>query len=229
MISLSKFSGLSSLLCTDTVNGWHKDVQPEKFLPLIPKVLFHNQKAPQGGWRSLAPACLASLFFGSSKAPWPWPWIGSRSHQHAQYLLYYQHVQSSDCSLTQYRNMAIWISWKIDILRSLNSRDSFPGRKLKNQAPTSCSPGPILSSSTISFELHTKTAEEINVEKCNFHNFGSSVTLTLDRVEVTLVHISGRGLPIHQIKSKSEKLYVDVRTNGRTYRQMYGHTWVPIY
>jgi len=69
MISLSKFSGLSSLLCTDTVNGWyrHKDVQPEKFLPLIPKVLFHNQKAPQGGWRSLAPACWASLFFGSSK------------------------------------------------------------------------------------------------------------------------------------------------------------------
>jgi len=36
-------------------------------------------------------------------------------------------------------------------------------------------------------------AEEIDIEKCNFRNFGRSVTLTLilDRVEVTLVRISG--------------------------------------
>jgi len=38
------------------------------------------------------------------------------------------------------------------------------------------------------FEVHAKTAEKIDVEKCNFRNFGSSVTLTLtltlDRVEV---------------------------------------------
>jgi len=66
----------------------------------------------------------------------------------------------------------------------------------KNRAQTSCSPGPILSPSTISFELHAKMAEEIDLEKCNFRNFGSSVTLTLtlDRVEVTLVRICGRGL-----------------------------------
>jgi len=38
------------------------------------------------------------------------------------------------------------------------------------------------------------------------------VTLTLDRVEVTLVCICGRGLPTHQIRWKSEKLFVDVRT-----------------
>jgi len=38
------------------------------------------------------------------------------------------------------------------------------------------------------------------------------VTLTLDRVEVTLVRICGRGLPTHQIRWKSEKLFVDVRT-----------------
>jgi len=64
--------------------------------------------------------------------------------------------------------------------------------------------------------------EEIDLEKCNFCNFGSSVTLTLtlDRVEVTLVHICGRGLPTHQIRWKSEN-FVDVRTDG--------HTSVPTY
>jgi len=60
-------------------------------------------------------------------------------------------------------------------------------------------------------------AEEIDLEKCTFLNFGSSVTLTLDRVEVTLVRIRGRGLPIHQIRWKSKKLFVDVRTDGRTH------------
>ena len=115
--------------------------------------------------------------------------------------------------------MAIWISSNIDIGRSLNSRDSFPRWKFKNLAPTSCSPGPILWPSTISFELLAEMAEEIDLEKCTFRNFGSSVTLTstLDRVEVTLVRICGRGLPTHQIRWKSEKLSVDVRTDGRTH------------
>jgi len=38
------------------------------------------------------------------------------------------------------------------------------------------------------FKLHTKMAEEIDLEKYNFRKFRSSVTstLTLDRVEVTL-------------------------------------------
>jgi len=70
--------------------------------------------------------------------------------------------------------------------------------------------GPVLSSSTTSFELRAKMAEEIDLENCNFRNFRSSMTLTLDRVEVILVRISGRGLPIHQITLKSEKLFVDV-------------------
>jgi len=39
------------------------------------------------------------------------------------------------------------------------------------------------------------------------------VTLTLDRVEVILVCISRRGLPTHQIRSKLEKLFVDVWTD----------------
>jgi len=61
-------------------------------------------------------------------------------------------------------------------------------------------------------------AEEIDLEKCNFRNFGSSVTLTLtlDRVEDTLVRICGRGLPTYQIRWKSEKRFVDVRTDERT-------------
>ena len=114
--------------------------------------------------------------------------------------------------------MAIWISSNIDIGRSLNSCDSFPGWKFKNPAPTSCSPGPILWPPTISFELHAEMAEEIDLEKCIFRNFGSSVTLTLtlDRVEVTLVRICGRGIPTHEIRWKSEQLFVDVRTDGRT-------------
>jgi len=75
---------------------------------------------------------------------------------------------------------------------------------------------------TISFELYVKMAEEIDLEKCTFRNFGSSVTLTLtlDRVEVTLVRICGRDLPTHQIRWKSEKTFcgrTDVRTDGRTH------------
>jgi len=30
--------------------------------------------------------CNHNRNFGNLEAPWPWPWIGSRSHQHAQYL-----------------------------------------------------------------------------------------------------------------------------------------------
>jgi len=78
-------------------------------------------------------------------------------------------------------------------------------------------PGPILSLPTISFNLHAKMAEEIELEKCNFRNFRSpaTLTLTLDRVKVIPVRISGRGLPTHQITSKSEKkLFVDGSTYG---------------
>jgi len=62
-------------------------------------------------------------------------------------------------------------------------------------------------------------AEEIDLEKCSFRNFGSSVTttLTLDRVEVTLVRICGRGLLTYQIRWKSENFFVDVRTDGWTH------------
>ena len=40
-----------------------------------------------------------------------------------------------------------------------------------------------------------------------------TLTLTLDRVEVIPIHISGRDVPTHQITAKSGKLFVDVRTH----------------
>jgi len=60
-----------------------------------------------------------------------------------------------------------------------------------------------------------------------------TLILTLDRVEVTLVHISSRGLPTHQIKSKSEKTFcgwTDICIDRQTDRQTQlssnlGHCW----
>ena len=54
-------------------------------------------------------------------------------------------------------------------------------------------------------------AEEVDLEKCNFQNIRSFMTviLTLDRVKFILMHISGRGLLTHQILSKLENFFVD--------------------
>ena len=60
------------------------------------------------------------------------------------------------------------MSWNSDIPWSLNCSDTFPRMKFENRAPTGCRPGPILSTSTISFELHVKVAEEIDVEMCSY-------------------------------------------------------------
>ena len=64
--------------------------------------------------------------------------------------------------------MAIWISWNIDIRGNLNCRDSFRKRKFKNLAQITCRTDPILSPSTISFELYAKMAEEIDLEMCSY-------------------------------------------------------------
>jgi len=50
----------------------------------------------------------------------------------------------------------------------LNSSDTFPRRKFENRAPTGCRSGSILSTSTISFDLHAKVAEEIDLEVCSY-------------------------------------------------------------
>jgi len=133
-------------------------------------------------------------------------------------------AQPSDCSFTHYRNMAIWISWNIDIPRSLNSHDSFPRRKFEKRAPTSCRTDPMLSLPTISFELYARMAEEIDLEKCSFRNFTSSVTLTLtlDRVEIILVEV----YPHTKLDRNRKKLFwTYVRTDGQTDVCIgYGHT-----
>jgi len=67
--------------------------------------------------------------------------------------------------------MATRFSWNIDISWSLNSHDSFPGRKFENRTPTGYRPGPILWLSTMSFELHEKVAEEIDLELCSYGQF----------------------------------------------------------
>jgi len=119
----------------------------------------HNQKAPQGGWRSSPPA--------------------------------------------------------------RNSHDSFPRRKFENRAQASCRLGPILSRPTIRFELYAKMAEEIDLENTIFAASEAPWPWHWPWIEVILVRMCGRGLSTHQSRSKSEKLFVDVRTDG--------HTWVPIY
>jgi len=68
------------------------------------------------------------------------------------------------------------------------------------------------------FELHAKTAEEIglDLEKCTFRNFGSSVTLTLTEIEVTPVRMRGRVYPHTKLDGNWKKLFVDIRTYVRT-------------
>ena len=50
----------------------------------------------------------------------------------------------------------------------MKSRDSLPGWKFENLAPTGCRPGAIVSLSTISFDVHAKVAEELNLEMCSY-------------------------------------------------------------
>jgi len=79
----------------------------------------------------------------------------------------------------------------MDIRRSLNSRDSFPGRKCENLALTSCRPGDIVSLSTISFDVHAKVVEEINLEMCSYEQL-SEVQMLRD---LDLDLGSSEGLP----------------------------------
>ena len=64
-------------------------------------------------------------------------------------------------------------------------------------------------------------AEEIDLEKCDVQNFRSSVTLilTLDRVEVILVHISGEVCPHTKLdRNWTNFLWMDGHTYGCTDR-----------
>jgi len=71
----------------------------------------------------------------------------------------------------------------------------------------------------MSFEFHAEATDKIDLEKCNFCNFGSSVALTLERVEewveVTLVRIYDRDLPTHKLDRNRKKTFCG-RTERRT-------------
>jgi len=120
--------------------------------------------------------------------------------------------------------MANWISWNIDIPRSLNFRDSYPRRKCENRAPISCRPDPMLLSATISFELHSKMAEKIDLEICSYGQYSKVQKLR----DLDLYLGSGQGQTGGHIRSRSihtpnwieigkKTLWTSVRTYGRTH------------
>ena len=98
--------------------------------------------------------------------------------------------------------MVIWISWNIDIRRSLNSHDIFPRRKFQNRAQTHYRPGPILSLPTVTFEFHAKMAEETDVDTCSYGQLSEvqmvrDLDLDLDRVKVMATYTVRVGLPAY--------------------------------
>jgi len=98
--------------------------------------------------------------------------------------------------------VAIWMSWNIDIPWSMNCSDTFPRKEFENRAPTGCRPGPILSTSTVSFELHAKVAEEIDLETCSYEQL-SDVQMVRD-LDLNLGSGQGHG----NIYSKCRTTYM---------------------
>ena len=163
----------------------------------IMHTVFLEPEAPQGGWRSSLPACTASLIFGSSKAPY----LGG-GQGHISMRNNYRTISVSNHLTAASRITEIWpfecreIStfgevWTL-VIAFLEGDSEIRLRHAVVQIPCYHQQLSVLSSTP-------KPAEEIDLEKWNFRNFGCSVplTLTLDRLEVTPVHIPGRGLPTH--------------------------------
>jgi len=73
-------------------------------------------------------------------------------------------------------------------------------------------------------------AEEIDSEKCNFWNFRSPVTLTLDRVIWhTIMHHSSTSIYTRNFIEIGKKiLWTDGRTDVRTYVPTDGRTFPPL-
>ena len=107
------------------------------------------------------------------------------------------------------------MSWNCDIPWSLNSSDTFPRRKFENWPPRSCRPGPILSISTISFELHAKVAEEIYLEMCIYGQL-SEVQMVRD---LDLDVGSGQGhINIHSTRSTTMPKHANVASRSTEIR-----------
>jgi len=107
-------------------------------------------------------------------------------------------------------------------------RDSFLKRKFENWAPTGSRLGPVLSWSTISFELHAKMAEERDLEKCNFGKFKSpmTLTLTLDWVKVIsacTIHVGLPTCPTTWLASRSTEIWPFEFHEISTFRKVWSH------
>jgi len=50
----------------------------------------------------------------------------------------------------------------------MSCSDTFRRWKFENRTMTGCRSGPVLSMSSISFELHSKVAEDIDLETCSY-------------------------------------------------------------
>jgi len=119
---ISTFHGVWTLVIT-FLEGNSK-IGLRQAVDLVPQYHINHHWAPResgGGDRPRSMQLYMNNINSNAPRPWSWPWIGSWSHQRTQYVQDYPHAQPCDCSVKHYRNMAIWISWNIDIPRSLNS------------------------------------------------------------------------------------------------------------
>ena len=148
-------------------------------------------ESPARGLRLSPPACTASLVVGSSKAPWPWPWpwIGSRSHQHTQYIWDYQCTQACDCSITQYWNMWSFECREIStfsevwtlVIPFLEGNSKIGLREAVDQVPY-CQYQPSVLSSTRKWQRRY-TWKCTFMTNCLKFKWSVTFTLTLDRVK----------------------------------------------
>ena len=76
---------------------------------------------------------------------------------------------------------------------------------------------------TISFLIRCNWQSIQTFEIGHFHNFWTSMTLTLDRVIDIPSCVTHRLLPTYQILFKSEQIFVNGWTDERTYVHMDAH------
>jgi len=102
--------------------------------------------------------------------------------------------------------------------------DSFPRRKFENRAAIGCRQGSILLLPTISFELHAKMAEEIDLEMCSYGQL-SEVQMLYD-LDLDLGSVQGHaytvrvGLPACPTVPKYGHLNVVKYRAGSSYFDM---------
>jgi len=148
-----------------------------------------------------------SAIFGTSEAlrPWPWPWIGSYG------IL--------SC-ITQRPLPAHQISLKLAKLfcGQTNCRDPSKFKvKCQKSGRIKFRHCAVVYELLVICQLPLYMAEETDLEKCNFRNFRSPVTLTLDRViQHTIVHQSSTSIYIPNF-TEIGKTFCGWR-DARTYR-----------